>query len=135
MLGKLARWSRGTPLCPLATGLQPRVNVFVEERIRTVAGLVGAPLQSAVPCKTNMAVVFTDHPQQLLDAIRHSRTDLLGYHFAAQVDAMTRVKYPIQAWYATATRDYNGIVRSDDAQAFDECVSFYGVGACSAASM
>ena len=135
MLGKLARWSKGTPLCPHGIGLQPDMNVFVEERIRTVAGLAGAPVQSVVPCKTNMAVIFTPHPQELLDAIRRSRTDLLGYHFVAQVDAMTRVKYPIQAWYATATRDYNGIVRVDDPQAFDECVSFYGVGACSAASM
>jgi hypothetical protein len=135
MLGKLARWSKGTPLCPHALGLQPNINVFVEERIRTVAGLVGAPLQSSVPCKTNMAVIFTPRPQELLDAIRHSRTDLLGYHFVAQVDAMTQVKYPIEAWYATATRDYNGVVRVDDPQAFDECVSFYGLGACSAASM
>lgn len=135
MLGKLARWDRKTPLCPRANGLSPEFDVFVEERIRAAAAQVGAPLQAKVPCKANMVVLFTAHPQDLLDAIRHSRTDLLGYHFVSQTDALSRVTHPIQAWYATATRDYNGVVRTDDAQALDECIAFYGLTACSAASM
>jgi len=48
---------------------------------------------------------------------------------------MTRVTHPIQAWYATASRDYDGILRLDDMQAFDDCVAVHGLMSCSAASM
>jgi hypothetical protein len=128
LMGKLARWGAGTPLCPKAVGLPPEFNVFVSERIRTVAGMVGARVQTKVPCDPNMVVLFTPHPQLLLDAIASSRTDLLGYHFAAQVEAMSKVTHPIQAWYATATRDDNGVLIVDNAQAFDECVTNHGGG-------
>jgi hypothetical protein len=134
LMGKFARWSPGSPLCPQATGLTPAINLFVRDRIRAVAGQVGAPL-AKLPCRPNMVVLFTPHPQALLDAIRNSRSDLLGYHFVAQEAAMTRVSHPIQAWYATATRDYNGVLRADDPQAFDQCVLEHSLIACSAASM
>jgi hypothetical protein len=71
----MARWSTAEPLCPQATGLPPAFEVFVTERIREVAGRVGAPLQAIVPCKPNMVVFFTAHPQELLDAIEY---DLAG---------------------------------------------------------
>jgi hypothetical protein len=140
LMGKFARWSAGSPLCPKAVGLSTVFNVFVSERIRTVAGMAGAPVQTKAPCTPNMVVLFTPHPQALLDAIRSSHTDLLGYHFVAQEKSLTTVSHPIQAWYATATRDYNGVLQVDDAQAYDDCLAINGGGikallACSSASM
>jgi hypothetical protein len=135
LMGKMARWSKGAPLCPNAVGLTPDFNSFIIARIRQVADMVGAPLQTKLPCKPNMVVLFTPQPQALLDVVRAQKPVLLGYHSTAQMEAMTRVSHPIQAWYATATRDYNGTLRLDDAQAFDACVAMYGAASCSAASM
>jgi hypothetical protein len=131
LMGKFARWSAGSPLCPEATGLTPSINIFVRDRIRAVAGQVGAPLQAKLPCRPNMVVLFTPHPQALLDAIRTSRSDLLGYHFIAQEAAATKVSHPIQAWYATATRDFNGALRPDDIHWIEDHCGDY----CSYASL
>ena len=135
LMGKMARWSRGAPLCPNATGLTPEFDAFIITRIRQVAELVGAPLQANLFCKPNMAVLFTTKPQAVLDVVRAEKPALVGYHSVAQMEAMTRITHPVQAWYATATRDYNGFLRLDDAQAFDDCVLTYGLMSCSAASM
>jgi len=135
LMGKLARWSKGAPLCPNATGLTAGYNAFIIARIRQVAGMVKAPLQANLSCKPNMAVLFTTRPQALLDVVRAEKPALVGYHSVAQMEAMTKVSHPIQAWYATATRDYDGFLRLDDAQAFDDCVAVYGLMSCSAASM
>jgi hypothetical protein len=113
--GKIARWSSKMPLCPSATGLLPAFNVFVTERIRTVAGMIGAPLVTKVPCAPNMVVLFTQHPQELLDQIVKDDRDLLGYHDVSQTKQLATMSHPIQALYATDTRDSNGILHSDSA--------------------
>jgi hypothetical protein len=113
VIGKLAQWSRRAPLCPKAVGLSPAFNVFVSDRIRSVAKTVGAPLQTKVTCNPNMVVFFTPHPQALLDTIRHGHPGLLGFHDIAQAESLARVTHPFQAWYATATRNYYGTLMFD----------------------
>jgi hypothetical protein len=113
VIGKLAQWSKHAPLCPIAVGLSPAFDIFVSERIRTVAGTVGAPVQTKVLCTPNMSVLFTSHPQAVLDAIRTSRKDLLGFYYRDKEEAITKVNHPIQAWYATATRDWFGGLKVD----------------------
>jgi hypothetical protein len=134
LMGKMARWSKGAPLCPDAVGLTPDDNAFIVARIHQVADMVGAPFATKLPCRPNMVVMFTPKPQALLDMVRTEKPNLLGYHTVAQMEDMTKVSHPIQAWYATATRDYNGAVQLDDAQAFDACVDMYGAMRCGAAA-
>ena len=101
-LGQLARWA--TPVCPVTLGLSPAMNALVSKRVKALDFKVGAP-QARRPgrCKPNIEILFTDKPQVLLDLVARKRNELLGFHYVAQLKAVTRVTRPIQAWYLTAT--------------------------------
>jgi hypothetical protein len=102
-----AMWK--VPICPRVYGLDPASRVFVEERIKQVAGQVGAPVDRNDPCVTDVGIIFTTRPQAVLDAIRAHRPELVvaAHH-------VFTVSYPVQAWYATLTRDNNGTTRLDE---------------------
>jgi hypothetical protein len=111
-LGKIARWEAG--ICPAATGLKPEFLRFILQRLKATAAKVGAPVNSAASCRTNVEIVFTSAPQALLDNLRKSHEDYLGYHAnAAQADRLAKVNHFIQSWYATGTIDANGSVQAD----------------------
>jgi len=108
---KMARWKAG--ICPIVTGLPEAHSKFVIERVRQVAGQVGAPV-AAAGCKSNIDIVFTLHPQVLLDGIRKKHHVLLGYHDAAEEERLATVSHPVQAWYTTQTVDLQGSTSIDD---------------------
>ena len=113
--GKMARWETG--ICPLTAGQQPAVTKFVTERVKQVAALVGAPVNSAPDCKPNIEIVFSRIPQDLLDNIRDHQRDYLGYaESSADVLKLSTVTRPIQAWYTTQTVDQRGRGRIDSAR-------------------
>ena len=61
-----------------------------------------------------MEIVFTSAPQALLNNLRKSHEDYLGYHAnSAQADRLAKVDHAIQSWYATGTIDANGSVQAD----------------------
>jgi hypothetical protein len=109
--GKMTRWKDG--ICPVTTGLPRAANKLVTGRVRQVAGMVGAPV-GAADCKFNIDIVFTLHPQVLLDEVRKKTPILLGYHDAAQEERLATVTHPVQAWYTTQTVDLNGTTYVDD---------------------
>lgn len=110
--GKLARWERG--ICPLTLGLRPQAVAFINTRLKEIAAKVGAPVDSRTGCKPNIEIVFTTTTQALMDWVREEHPDFLGYHDnSMQADRLASVTHPIQAWYTTATRDYNGRVQMD----------------------
>jgi hypothetical protein len=74
--------------------------------------MVGAPVQKQ-PCDLNTVVIFDQKPQDVLDDIAANHADLLGVHDQAQAKDLAKVRYPVQAWYATATRDEKGLVVTD----------------------
>ncbi|MBA2590203.1 MAG: hypothetical protein H0U98_16445 [Alphaproteobacteria bacterium] len=102
--GKIARWRMG--VCPVVTGLPPSGLTLVRERVRQVAGQVGAPV-GAQSCKPNIDIVFTLNPQVLLDEVRKKTPVLLGFHDVAQQERLATVTHPVQAWYTTQTVDLN----------------------------
>jgi hypothetical protein len=112
LLGKIARWKTG--ICPVTLGLSDRLNRYITERIVRVAMTVGAPLDTNEPCKPNVTVLVTDRPQQLLDTIRTRHGALLGYHYMWQARDLATMRLPIQAWYATATEDFWGMLQADE---------------------
>ena len=68
--GNLARWRGGKQsICPLTEGLTPGYNAFVTARIRALAAFVGAPVQSDLQCKSNVRVIFTNNPEERMDAV------------------------------------------------------------------
>ncbi len=112
LIGQLARWEKG--ICPVTTGLSPGFNAFVTARVKEVAAQIGAKVETNSHCKTNVQIIFTPHPQGLLNGIRRKAPGLLGSHYKAEEKDLATARYPIQAWYATATADNRGTLTVDD---------------------
>jgi hypothetical protein len=111
-IGQVSRWK--VPLCPKTTGMSPAFTDFVTKRIREIGRDVGVPVNANESCSPNLQIIFTEHPQEMLDTIRTKLPELLGYHYAPQARELATVKHPIQGWYATATRDRNNQFMFDD---------------------
>ncbi|HMH65376.1 MAG TPA: hypothetical protein VK515_07305 [Rhizomicrobium sp.] len=109
--GKMARWKSG--ICPVVTGLPEAHSKFVTARVRQVARQVGAPVGAAT-CKANIDIVFTLHPQVLMDDVRQKHHVYLGYHEVAEEARLATVTHPVQAWYTTQTVDLQGDATVDD---------------------
>jgi hypothetical protein len=106
-LEKIARWEEG--VCPSVTGLPANFIKFITKRVRDVATSVGAPVNADESCKTNINIVFTTSPQELLNTVRDKEPVRLGYWSnTAQADEMAKVKHDIQSWHATQTVDLRG---------------------------
>lgn len=107
-LGKIARWE--DPVCPQVTGLPANFTKFIAKRVREVAAQVGAPVDpDEATCKSNIEIVFTTTPQDLLNSIREKQPIMLGYYDNdSQADEMAKVKHVIQAWHATQQVDLRG---------------------------
>lgn len=110
-LRKIARWNVG--ICPAAVGMSPKLNTYISQRIIRVAMAAGAPLDKHDTCRPNILVVATPQPQELLDVVRTTRPNLLGFHYSARSKDVATMKRAIQAWYSTATEDFYGIVTPD----------------------
>ncbi len=111
LVGKIARWKTG--ICPVTIGLPDKFNLYVTQRIIKVAMAAGAPLDQREPCHPNVLVLATPEPQKILDFVRAKRPALLGFHYRAQAEQIATVRLPIQAWYSTATEDFDGLIMAD----------------------
>lgn len=107
-IGQVSRWK--VSVCPEATGMKAPFTDFVNKRIREI----GAPVNTDTSCGANLNIIFTEHPQEMLDAIRTKSPALLGYHCAPQAKELATVAHPIQAWYATGSHDRNGQLMVDN---------------------
>jgi hypothetical protein len=101
----VARWRE--PICPITFGGPDAENDFVTARIKAVATEVGARLDPSPKCASNVEVIFSAYPQQLIERISQRHPLYLGYHHASEIKALTTFDRPIRAWYATATRAYS----------------------------
>ena len=107
----ISRWRYG--ICPVTYGLsKAEFNEYVTARMREVAHQVDAPVQTS-SCHHNIEVVFTDKPQDFLDRVKKQGSTLLGPR-PSQAETVGTMRYAVQAWYATGTRDTNGNLLSDN---------------------
>ena len=120
-VGKIPKWARG--ICPATVGLTAELNLGVTALLRQVAARIGAPVAAKEPCDTNVTVIFTRTPQAVLDDMAKNHQALLGYHEVSQVKRIATMSHPVQAWYATATRDNNGVLIPDSAVHDPQCES------------
>ena len=112
MTGKLARWT--VPVCPVVHGIPANFAAFITGHIRDVAAQVDAPVDGDKDCRGNIQIVFTSSPRALLDNIRQKHPNFLGlYDNRGQARAMTQLKHPVHAYYATQTADLRGNVQPD----------------------
>ena len=107
LTGKIARWREG--ICPITIGLPSPVAKFITTRVKALGTEVGAPVNGKDDCRGNIEIIFTASPQLLLDDIRKHHDVLLGYaDNNDERDRLSKVTRDIQAWYTTATEDFNG---------------------------
>ena len=108
---EISRWKNG--ICPATHGLSlAEYDDYVTQRMRQLAHEVGAPVQTA-SCRHNIDVVFTDKPQEFLDRVKKEGSALLGPQ-PSRAERIGTMRFAIQAWYATGTRDINGLLLFDD---------------------
>lgn len=118
LTGKIPRWTQG--ICLKTQGLARELSDAVTSRILNVAKEIGAPVQNQ-PCGLNVVIIFDPNPQAVMDDIAANHDELLGPHDKAQVKDLAKVRYPIQAWYATGTRDAKGAWQADTPQPPIDC--------------
>src|SRR5687767_9366743 len=100
--GQYARWHE--PLCVRTWGLPLEYNAFISNRVMDVAERIGARTNRAEMCRPNVRIGFTTEPQRMIDEVARHYPIVLGFHYARQLPRLTRISYPVQAWYATTTR-------------------------------
>ena len=115
--GQYARWHE--PLCVRTWGLPIEYNALISNRVMDVAERIGARTNRAELCRPNVRIGFTTEPQRMIDEVAQHYPIVLGFHYARQLRRLTRVNFPVQAWYATTTR-------SSGAESLDQ-VGYRGV--------
>lgn len=108
-----SRWKK--PVCPRVIGLTPVAAQLVENRIRQVAAQVGAKVDKA-SCRANILAIFSDTPQQWLDALAKDR-----WEYVAEGSLRLTIQYPIQSWYTEMLRTWNGQLVWDEEHSGDGC--------------
>ncbi|HVW74171.1 MAG TPA: hypothetical protein VHC39_11070 [Rhizomicrobium sp.] len=111
LVGKIARWKAG--ICPITIGLADKFDTYITQRIIKVAMAAGAPLSKDEPCRPNVLVLATPQAQKLMDFVRAKRPALLGFHYRSQAQDIATMRRPVQAWYSTATEDFDGFITAD----------------------
>jgi hypothetical protein len=101
-IGQIGRWRE--IVCPATSGLKNPYAEFVSRRVVEVARSVGAPTKRAGDCQTNVVIIFTPRPQELLNYLGRRNKSLLGY--SERGDALARFSHTIEARYVTGTRSF-----------------------------
>lgn len=101
---QMTRWRE--PVCPEVAGVNAELAATVTGQIFAAAQAAGAPNHGAgQKCTSNIAILFTNEPQQLLDSIEKDHAPLLG---SGRVKGDTTFSRAIQVWYLTGTRQLSG---------------------------
>ena len=105
-IGQYARWYE--PLCVRTWGLPLSYNAFISNHVMDVAERVGADTNRAELCRPNVRIGFTVNPQRVIDEVARDYEIVLGFHYPRQHSRLRRINFPVQAWYATTTRNAVG---------------------------
>jgi hypothetical protein len=106
MENQYAKWK--APVCPHVYGLTPTAAYVIEQRIKEIARQVGAPVDRNDPCIPNIGIIVTADPQKSFDSLA-ARAPYLVITSSRR----TKVEHPVETWYASMLRDYNGKLNFD----------------------
>ena len=106
MENQYARWK--APVCPHVYGFTPVAAYVIERRIKDIAEEVGAPVDRTDPCVPNIGIIVSADPQKSFDSLA-ARAPWLVISSTRR----TKVEYPVETWYASMLRDYNGKLNFD----------------------
>ena len=113
--GNLARWRGGRQsICPFTEGLSTAYNTFVTGRLHALAAYVGAPVQSDPTCKANVHILFTNNPQEKMDAVIKWASVYFGERYSGGTKDLIAFTsgHAIQGWYMTTSSD-SGVLNTD----------------------
>jgi len=102
----LARWRGGRQsICPSTEGLTPEYDAFVTARLRALAAYVGAPVQSDPQCKSNVQILFTNDPEEKMEAVIKWATVYFRNRYSGGMRDLIafRSDHAIQGWYMTTS--------------------------------
>ena len=99
---EFATWKH--PVCPRVHGMSPASAHFIVQRIRDIAGKIGAPFDQNQACAPNVEIIVSPRPQAVVDDLKKERPNL----FAASLLRDRQMRHPVQVWYYSLDRDYNG---------------------------
>jgi hypothetical protein len=105
--GQFATWK--LPVCPRVKGMSAASAHLIEQRIREVAKKIGAPLDQSDTCAPNIVIIVSQEPQTILDGLKDKDRML----FASTPVGELQMHYPVQVWYYSIDRDYNGKTFTD----------------------
>jgi hypothetical protein len=88
-------------ICPLTVGLSPGYNAFVTARLRALAAYVGAPVQPGPQCEYNVAILFTNNPQEKMDEVFKWATVYFRNRYSGGMRDLIKFtsNHAIQGWY------------------------------------
>jgi hypothetical protein len=98
----LPHWLGGKrSICPLTVGLSPGYNAFVTARLRALAAYVGAPVQPEAQCEPNVAILFTNNPQEEMDEVFKWATVYFRNRYSGGMRDLIKFRsdHVIQGWY------------------------------------
>ncbi|HUK03219.1 MAG TPA: hypothetical protein VLW26_13150 [Steroidobacteraceae bacterium] len=101
-IDQIGRWYEN--ICPEVSGLEPLAGEYVSRRIVELARNAGAPTRNAGKCTTNIEVVVTPQPRELLAHIASKYPVLLGYSRFPK--KLREFSHTVQAWYVTGSRTF-----------------------------
>jgi hypothetical protein len=98
----VSHWLGGKrSICPLTVGLSPGYNAFVTARLRALAAYVGAPVQPGPQCEYNVAILFTNNPQEKMDEVFKWATEYFRNRYSGGMRDLIKFRsdHAIQGWY------------------------------------
>lgn len=101
-----ARWV--DPICPRALGIPANYARIVEERIRSTAADVRAPV-ARTPCRTNIVVSFASDGGAVARAIAARSPKQLAEVMSSERPALLQGNAPIRWWYSTQQRSRDNV--------------------------
>src|SRR4051812_41562408 len=111
-IGQFARWNHR--IYVRTWGLPLALNAQVSNRVMDVMERFGIPTNRAALCRPNVRIGFTPAPQVMIERAVARNRMIIGFHYASQREQITRIRQPVQAWYATTTIGAAGIEVLDD---------------------
>lgn len=102
---QLTRWD--SPVCPLAIGMRPEFNAYVEQTVLAVAREAGARADEE-GCDVNLVVAIADDPGALVAALRDQRPWMFDDVLMPERRRLVESDAPVRAWSATHTRGADG---------------------------
>ncbi len=101
-INQIGRWR--DPVCVLVLGLPLAEQAAkIKGRIESMAQALGLPAARS-NCRPNVEIAFEDEPQHAMDSVSKRLEYLLGYYHLSRTERLKTVRYPVQAWYVTATK-------------------------------